>query len=65
MSVLGKNRFKIIFGIVLLIGAIILTMINIISNKGIEIVEWNNFYNENNVVFFYDKFPNEKLDLLN
>lgn len=65
MSVLGKNRFKIIFGIVLLIGDIILTMINIISNKGIEIVEWNNFYNENNVVFFYDKFPNEKLDLLN
>lgn len=65
MSVLKKNRFKILCGLLLLAGSLLLTMINIISNKGVKISEWNNFYNENNIVFFYEEFPNEKIDLLN
>lgn len=64
MSVLKKNRFKILCGILLLVGCVILTIINSISNKGVKITEWNNFYNENNIVFFYEELPNEKLELL-
>ena len=64
MSVLKKNRFKILCGIFLFIGAAILTIINVISNKGVKVAEWNNFYNENNIVFFYETYPNERIDLL-
>ncbi|WP_294392404.1 hypothetical protein [uncultured Clostridium sp.] len=65
MSVLIKNRFKILCGILLLVGALFFTFINFISDKGTKITEWNNYYNENNIVFFYEELPNEKLSLLN
>ena len=52
MSILNKNRFKILCGIFLLTGGILLTIMNLISNKGVEIVKWDNYYNENNIVFF-------------
>lgn len=65
MSVFKKNRFKILCGILLLAGAIILTIINVISNKGVKITEWDSYYNENNIVFFYEDSNNEKINLLN
>lgn len=65
MSILNKNRFKILCGIFLLTGGILLTIMNLISNKGVEIVKWDNYYNENNIVFFYEDHINEKLDLIN
>ena len=65
MSVLKKNRFKIVCGSFLLAGSILLTIINMIANKGVKITEWNNFYNENNIVFFYEELPDEKIELLN
>ena len=60
-----KNRFKIICGVFLLCGCLILTTINLLSNKGIYITEWDNYYNENNIVFFYEDTINEKLEMLN
>lgn len=62
---LKKNKFKILSGVILLIGCIVLTVMNLLSNKGDEIIEWNNFYNEDNIVFFYEDSTNEKLDMLN
>ena len=65
MSVLRKNRFKILCGIVLFVGAVFLTFINLMSDKGTKITKWDNYYNDKNIVFFYEEFPNEKLELLN
>lgn len=65
MSVLRKNRFKILCGILLIVGALFFTAVNLISDKGTKITEWNNYYCDKNIVFFYEELPNEKLDLLN
>ncbi len=64
MNILKKNRFKIICGSVLLAGGLVLTAMNLLVGKGVKITEWNNFYNENNIAFFYEQIPNEKLATL-
>lgn len=62
---LKKNKFKILSGVILLSGCILLTVMNLLSNKGDKVIEWNNYYNEDNIVFFYEDSTNEKLDMLN
>ena len=66
MKIMGgkKNKFKILSGMVLLIACIILTVVNFSANKIDRIIEWNNYYNEDNIVFFYEDSSNEKLNKL-
>lgn len=60
-----NNKIKIIFGLLLVIAGIIFCFMNFNSKKGINITTWNNYYNENNIIFFYDNVENERLSLLN
>lgn len=60
-----KNKFKILSGIILMTASIILTIANLSVNKIDRIIEWNNYYNEDNIVFFYEESSNEKLNKLN
>ncbi|MGN0143758.1 MAG: hypothetical protein ACI398_02160 [Clostridium sp.] len=61
---LKNNKFKILSGIILLTGCVILVIMNLLSNSGEKIIEWNNYYNEDNIVFFYEENSNEKLKKL-
>lgn len=60
------NKFKIIAGIILIIG---LPMMMLYAkakySEGINITKWDNYYDENNIVFFYEDSKNEKNTLLN
>lgn len=52
-----KNKIKIIGGAIFLVVAIILSIINP-KNKGLQVTDWNNYYNEDNIVFFFEKSNN-------
>lgn len=65
MRSMKANKIKIYFGVFLLAIAIGLTILNVFNTKGINIKSWDNYYNENNIIFFYDEMPDEKLNKLN
>ena len=68
MGLLGtmkKNMIKIILAIIIIFCAIVLCLLNQFNHKGIIIAQWNNYYDENNIVFFYDESINEKVNYLN
>ena len=48
------NKIKIICGAIFFIIALILSIMNALSDKGLQVKEWNNYYTENNIVFFYE-----------
>lgn len=60
-----KNNLKVIAGAIFFIMAIILGIINMKNDKGLQVTEWNNYYNEDNIVFFYEKNTNSKIKELN
>ncbi|SFC57668.1 hypothetical protein [Clostridium uliginosum] len=60
-----KKNIKVV--LVFLIGAILFSLHFSNSkppNKEIEVVNWNNYYNENNIAFFYENINNKKIQLL-
>lgn len=58
------NKIKIILGILLLGSAIVMSILNAKNPKGIDVVSWDNYYNENNIVFFYGNPLDEDLKRL-
>lgn len=58
------NKIKIILGILLLASAIVMSIMNAKTLKGIDVVSWDNYYNENNIVFFYENPLDEDLKIL-
>lgn len=58
------NKMKIVLGIILLSCAIILSIMNAKTQKGVKVMRWENYYNENNIVFFYGNSLNEDLKIL-
>lgn len=64
MSTIKSNIFKIIIGTIILFGGIILGIVNQMSYKGIKVTKWDNYYNENNIVFFYENPLNDKIKIL-
>lgn len=58
------NKIKIILGILLLGSAIVMSIMNHKTPKGINIISWDNYYNENNIVFFYENSLNKNLKML-
>ena len=58
------NKIKIVTGIILLGIGITLSIMNFKTSKGINIESWDNYYNENNIVFFYENSLNENLKML-
>lgn len=64
MSSLKRNRFKIIIALFIFAACIILTVISSFSNGGVYVKEWNNFYDGDNIVFYYQDGESEKLTLL-
>ena len=64
MSKMKTNMVKIILGAIIVFGGAVLGIVNQISYKGIKVTEWDNYYNENNIVFFYEDFSNNKIKLL-
>lgn len=60
-----KNKVKIIAGAIFFTLVIILGIKNMIDSRGIKVEEWNNFYSENNIVFFYGKSTQDKIKELN
>ncbi len=65
LSKMKKNIIKIILGTLIIIGSIILALLNQFSYKGIRITQWDNLYEENNIIFFYDVPENSKISFLN
>ncbi|MBE6062408.1 MAG: hypothetical protein E7207_02345 [Clostridium butyricum] len=55
------NKIKIIVGILVMLGLpILLFYAKIKYSEGVNIKEWDNYYNENNIVLFYESAKNEK-----
>lgn len=55
------NKVKIAIGIILLGIGITLSIMNLKNSKGISVEILENYYNENNIVFFYENSSNENL----
>lgn len=64
MSTIKSNIFKIILGMILIGGGVVLAIVNQMTYKGIKVIEWDNYYNENNIAFFYEDFSNKKIKFL-
>ena len=64
MNNMRKNMVKILLSIIIICCCVILCILNSITHKGIILENWNDYYNENNIVFFYEDFSNEKIKVL-
>ena len=64
MSTMKANIFKIILGTVVVFGGALLGIVNQMSYKGIKVEKWDNYYNESNIVFFYEDFSSDKIKFL-
>ncbi|MBE6071383.1 MAG: hypothetical protein E7208_05435 [Clostridium butyricum] len=64
MSTMKSNIFKIILGLIIIVGGVVLAIVNQMTYKGIKVVEWDNYYNENNIAFFYEDLSNDKIKFL-
>lgn len=59
------NKMKIIAGIILIIGLPLMTLFAKAKySQGINITKWDNYYDENNIVFFYEDSKNDNNILL-
>lgn len=67
MSQTKKNNIKIISGLIIGIVIIILCIINAVQGRkmGFKVTSWDNYYDENNIKFFYENPKNEKINQLN
>lgn len=60
-STIKSNKFKIIAGIIIILGfPLMLFYAKMKFFQGITIKNWDNYYNENNIVFFYESPKSEK-----
>ncbi|MBN1046050.1 MULTISPECIES: hypothetical protein [Clostridium] len=64
MSKKIKNRLKAILVFLICIILFVIHFSKINQVKEIEILTWENYYNENNIAFFYDDENNEKIKSL-
>lgn len=61
-----SNKMKIIAGIILIVCVpMIMLYAKSKYSQGINITKWDNYYDENNIVFFYEDSKNSKNTLLN
>ena len=65
MDTMKKNMIKIFLGFIIMICCVILTILNTFNHKGIILKEFNNYYDENNIVFFYENSAAPKIKALN
>ncbi|WP_244834863.1 hypothetical protein [Clostridium sp. BJN0001] len=61
------NNIRIISGLIIAIVIIILCIINTIQGRrtGLKVISWDNYYNENNIQFFYENQKSDKIEKLN
>lgn len=64
MSRIRRNTFKIILGVIVVFGGALLGIVNQMNYKGIKVEKWDNYYNESNIVFFYEDFSSSKIKFL-
>lgn len=64
MNTMKKNMIKIFLAIVIMICCSILCLLNAFNHKGTMIKEFNNYYDENNIVFFYENSADPKIKAL-
>lgn len=50
-----SNNFRIVLGIAITVTLLVLGSLNHLYRRGINVKEYNNFYNENNIVLFYEE----------